>query len=450
MRRKLELLGSQRRLLAGCLVGLCVLMLAILVWGRHERGIAMAQMPAPPAPTVVVAEVIQQTVPLYEEYVARAEAIQTVELRARVAGFLEQVLFQEGGVVKEGQVLFVIERQPYEAALQAAKAQLARAQADLMQAQEQVGVLSARATLAQRQADLAKARQDVERFRPLARDRAVPQQDLDTALTTEQAAVAAVRAAEATLKDAELQQRIGILQARAAVESGKAAVIQAELNLSYTIIRAPMPGIIGFLAVHKGNLVGPSQHPVLATMSSVDPIKVTFGVSEVEYLRFAKRTGITASEKPPDFPFELILADESVHPHKGKAVAIDRAVDTQTGTVQVQVYFPNPTKLLRPGQFGRIRVAAEERPNAVLVPQTAVQELQGTHTVAVVDQDNKTAVRTVSIGSRFERYYVVLHGLAPGERVIVEGQQKVRPGMTVMPTLLPASRDNAAAQKGEH
>ena len=449
MRRRLALLGAQRRWLAGCLVGLCGLMVAMLVWGRNERGMAVAQMPAPPAPTVVVAEVLQKTVPLSEEYVARTEAVQTVELRARVEGFLEHVSFQEGSLVKEGQVLFVIERRPYEAALQAAKAQLAKAQADLTQAQEQVGVLNARATLAQRQANLAKARQDVERFRPLARDRAVPQQDLDTAVTTEQAAVAAVRAAEATLKDAELQHRIGILQGQAAVEAGKAAVIQAELHLSYTTIRAPVTGIIGFLAVHKGNLVGPSQHPVLATMSSVDPMKVTFGVSEVQYLRFAKRTGMTTSDQPPDFPFELLLADESIHPYKGKAAGLDRAVDTQTGTVQVQVYFPNPTSLLRPGQFGRIRVAAEELPDAVLVPQTAVQELQGTQTVVVVDQDNKTAVRPVRLGSRFERYYVVLHGLAPGERVIVEGQHKVRPGMTVMPTLLPASRDNTAdEQKG--
>jgi len=288
------------------------------------------------------------------------------------------------------------------------------------------------------------------RLQRVARDRAVPQQELDTAVTSEQAAVAAVRAAEAILKDAELQQRIGILQAQAAVESGTAAVIQAELNLSYTIIRAPMPGIIGFLATHKGNLVGPSQNPVLATMSSIDPMKVTFGVSEVEYLRFAKRTGMTTSDQPPDFLFELLLADQSVHPYQGKAASIDRAVDKQTGTLQVQVYFPNPNRLLRPGQFGRIRVAAEEHPHAVLVPQTAVQELQGTQTVVVVDQDNKAAVRLVSIGSRFERYYVVLQGLAPGERVIVEGQQKVRPGMTVMPTLLPASRDNTAAQKGGH
>lgn len=447
MRRGLELLGSQRLLLAGRLVGLGLLAWTVMVWGRSASWVATAQTPAPQAPTVVVAEVIQKTVPLYEEFVARTEAIRTVELRARVEGFLEQVLFQEGSVVKEGQVLFVIERPPYEAALQAAKAQRARAQADLTQAQEQVRVLSARAELVQRQASLAKARQDVARLRPLARDRAVPQQDLDTAVANEQVAVAAVQAAEATLKDAELQQRIGILQAQAAVESAKAVVTQAELNLSYTTIRASMQGIVGFLAVHKGNLVGPSQNPVLATMSSIDPMKVAFGVSEVQYLRFVKRTRATTSEQPPEFPFGLLLADDSVYPYTGKAAGIDRAMDPQTGTIRVQVYFPNPDRLLRPGQFGRVRVAAEELPNAVLVPQTAIQELQGTRTVLVVDQDNKAALRTITIGSRFEQYYVALQGVEPGERVIVEGQQKVRPGMTVLPTMPPVSRDKTTEQK---
>src|ERR1700740_1083854 len=179
MRRGLALPGY-RRLVSGVrLLGLGVLVWVLLVWGQSEPWMAVAQMPVPQAPTVIVAEVIQKTVPIYEEFVARTEALQTVELRARVEGFLEQVLFQEGTVVKEGQILCVIERRPYEAALQIAKAQLAKAEADLTQAQEQLGVLSARADLAQRQATLVKARQDVARLRPLAHDRAVPQQDLD-------------------------------------------------------------------------------------------------------------------------------------------------------------------------------------------------------------------------------------------------------------------------------
>ena len=355
---------------------------------------------------VVVAEVLQKTVPVYDEFVARTEALQTVELRARVEGFLEQVLFQDGAIVKEGQVLCVIERRPYEAALQTAKAQLAKAEADLTQAQEQVGVLSARADLAQRQANLVKARQDVARLRPLARDRAVPQQDLDAAIAQEQVAVAAVQAAEAALKNAEIQQRVGIRQAQAAVESAKAGVTQAELNLSYTTIRAPMLGIIGFLAVNKGNLVGPSQNPILATMSSIDPMQATFGVSEVQYLRFFKIASEAKSPQAPELSFELLLADDSVYPYKGKLAGIDRAVDPKTGTLRVQASFPNPRTLLRPGQFGRVRVAAEEVSNALLVPQTAVQEVQGIRTVLVVDHDNKAALRTITTEGRYENYYV--------------------------------------------
>src|SRR5499433_1000503 len=288
MRRRLALYGSRCLGRGEWLVGLASLGWALMVWGYSAPWMAEAQMPAPQPPTVIVTEVIQKTVPIYSEFVARTEAFQTVELRARVEGFLEQVLFQDGVMVKEGQVLCVIERRPYEAALQTAKAQLTKAEADLTQAQEQPGVLSARAELAQRQANLVKARQDVTRLRPLARDRAVPQQDLDAAVAQEQVAIASVQAAEATLKNAEIQQRVGVRQAQAAVESAKAGVTQAELNLSYTTIRAPIQGIIGFLAVSKGNLVGPGQNSVLATMSSVDPMQVTFGVSEEQYLHFFK------------------------------------------------------------------------------------------------------------------------------------------------------------------
>lgn len=448
MRRGLARHGSQCLVFGGRLAGLALLVWAMMAWGRSERWMAAAQMPVPQPPTVVVAEVIQKTVPIYDEFVARTAALQTVELRARVEGFLEQVLFQDGAVVKEGQVLCVIERRPYEAALQMAKAQLAKAEADLTQAQEQVGVLSARAEIAQRQANLVKARQDVARLRPLARDRAVPQQDLDAAVAQEQVAVAAAQAAAAALKNAEIQQRVGIRQAQAAVASTKAGITQAELNLSYTTIRAPMLGIIGFLAVNKGNVVGPSQNPILATMSSIDPMQVTFAVSEVQYLRFAKIARESKSPQVPEISVALHLADDSVYPYKGKLGSTDRAVDPKTGTLRVQASFPNPHALLRPGQFGRVRVSAEEVPNALLVPQAAVQEVQGIRTVLVVERDNKAALRTITTEGRYENYYIVVKGIGPGERVIVEGHQKVRPGMTVTPTLPPASGANAAETRG--
>jgi membrane fusion protein (multidrug efflux system) len=219
--------GQPQRSRLTCLRGLIWALFAVGLWGADALMFA-AQSPGTPAPTVVVAEVTPRTVPIYEEFVARTQAIHTVELRARVEGFLEQVLFQEGALVKAGQILFVIEQPPYKAALQSAKAQLATAQANLTQAQEQVDVLKARAELAQQRASLAKARQDVARLRPLARDRAVPQQDLDTAVAAEQVAAAGVQAAEAALKDTELQQRIGIRRAQAAVEAAQAAVTQAD------------------------------------------------------------------------------------------------------------------------------------------------------------------------------------------------------------------------------
>ena len=448
MRRRLALYGSRCLGRGEWLVGLASLGWALMVWGYSAPWMAEAQMPAPQPPTVIVTEVIQKTVPIYSEFVARTEAFQTVELRARVEGFLEEVLFQDGAMVKEGQVLCVIERRPHEAALQMAKAQLAKAEADLTQAQEQAGVLSARAELAQRHANLVKVRQDVARLRPLVHDRAVPQQDLDTAVAQEQVAVASVQAAEATLKNAEIQQRVGVRQAQAAIESAKAGVTQADLNLSYTTIRAPMQGMIGFLTVSKGNFVGPGQNPVLATMSSVDPMRVIFGVSEEQYLHFYKLATEAKSAGAPELVYKLILANDSVYPYQGKVVGIDRAVDPKTGTLKAGVSFPNPNNLLRPGQFGRVRVAAEEVPNALLVPQIAVQEVQGVQSVLVVDHDNRAALRTLTTEGKYEHYYIVAKGLAPGERVIVEGHQKVRPGMTVTPTSPPASGAKAAETKG--
>ena len=360
-----------------------------------DRTKAKEAAPAPPPPAVVVAEVVKKTVPIVAEFVAQTDAVQTVELRARIQGVLEHVRFKEGADVKEGQVLFEIERTQYEAALQSARAQLAKAQAELARAQEQVEVLRSQAELEQRQAALAKAKLDVARLKPLAQAKAVPQVDLDNALAAEQVAVAGVAAARAALKDTELNQRIGIQQAQAAVEAGRAAVTQAQLDLAYTTIRAPVSGIIGRLDVDEGNLVGRGEPTLLATMSTVDPIKVSTTVSEVDYLRFARRAAGRASTDP-SLALELVLADGTVHPHKGRVTTLDRTVDPKTGTIVFEALFPNPEKLLRPGQFGRVRAVVEERQNAILVPQRAIQETQGQKTVLVVDQKDKVALRTVT------------------------------------------------------
>jgi membrane fusion protein (multidrug efflux system) len=400
--------------------------------------------PAPPAPAVVVAEVVKKTVPITAEFVAQTDAVQTVELRARVQGVLERVRFKEGAEVKEGQVLFEIEKSQYEAALQTARAQLAKAQSDLAKAQEQVEVERSRAELDQRKAALAKAQADVARLRPLAQAKAVPQVDLDNALAAEQVASAGVAAAEAALKDTGLSQRIGIQQAQAAVEAGRAAVTQAQLDLNYTTIKAPVTGIIGRLSVDEGNLVGRGEPTLLATMSTYDPIKISATMSEVDYLRFARRAAERKAGRA-ETPLELVLADGTRYPLKGQATTLDRTVDPKTGTIVVEATFPNPDKLLKPGQFGRVRAVVEERPDAILVPQTAVQEIQGAKSVLVVGAEDKVALRSVTLSDRIGDLIIVTRGLEPGERVIVEGVQKVRPGIQVKPTLAASAAPDAPA-----
>ena len=378
---------------------------------------------------------------------AQTDAVQTVELRARIQGVLEHVRFEEGADVKKGQVLFEIQRTQYEASLQSARAQLAKAQAELARAQEQVEVHRARRpSSSSARPRSRRPRLDVARLRPLAQAKAVPQVDLDNALAAEQVTAAGVAAAEAALKDTELAQRIGIQQAQAAVEAGRASVTQAQLDLAYTTIQAPVSGIIGRLDVDEGNLVGRGEPTLLATMSTVDPIKVSATVSEVDYLRFARRAAGRTAAAEQALQLELILADGTVHPHKGRVTTLDRTVDPKTGTIVVEALFPESRKA---PASGAVRASARRgrgaRENAILVPQRAVQETQGQKTVLVVDQENKVALRTVTLNERIGDLMIVTRGLEPGERVIVEGIQKVRPGMQVKPEAAPPSGTPPAA-----
>ncbi|SRR2546427_5108468 len=420
----------------GCLASIALL---VATAGCQQRDATAAkQPPAPPPPTVIVAEVPQRTVQVSTEFVARTEAVPTVEIRARVSGVLEQVRFKEGSEVRQGQVLFVIQQAEYKAALQSARALLAKAQADLTRARDTSIVERSRAQVDQAKADHGKNQADVARYRPLVKEQAIPQQDLDTAVSRETAAGAGVEAAQAMLKDTELSQRTAIQLAEAAVESGKAAVIQADLNLKYTVVESPVTGIVSKLAVDAGNLVGKSEPTLLATVSAINPMFVDFSIPEVEYLRLVKRVpGLGRGEVRRDTApvLDLLLADGSVFPHQGRPIFIDRAIDLKTGTLQVRGEFPNPQWVLRPGQFGRVRVAIEEVPDAILVPQIAVQELQGAKTVLVVGEGDKVAQRTVTLREPYEQFYIVTAGLKPGERVIVEGIQKARPGMQVKPEL---------------
>jgi membrane fusion protein, multidrug efflux system len=398
--------------------------------GESEEQKKKASAGAAAPVSVVVTPVIQKTVPIITEFAARAEARDTVELRARVEAFLEGIHFQEGRPVTKGQLLFTLDKRKYEAELQNAKAQMAKAKADLQFAQEKVTVESARAKLEQAKAELSKADLDVARLTPLAKENAVPQQDLDNALVQQRVGKANVDAAKANFDTVVLNQKTSVDQAMASVMAGEAAVKNADLDVSYCTITAPMDGLIGQRLVSPGNLVGRGEPTLLATISTLDPLRVSFAISEAEYMKIAARMG-NAANKP--VPIELILADGSVFPHKGKAVIAERAVDEKTGTLTIIAEFPNPERLVRPGQFGRVRGAIDTAKDAILIPQQAIMEEQSSRTVYVVDAGNKVVIRTVVLAERYGDLVIVKEGVKPGERVIVEGLQKVRPGMIVTP-----------------
>jgi membrane fusion protein, multidrug efflux system len=394
----------------------------------------------PPPPSVVVAEVAQKTVPIYSEFVGQTRAEETVDLRARVEGVLQKIYFQEGTPVRKGQLLFTIDKRPFEAALQSAKAVLAKAQSDLEQARQRTDVLQAQAQLADAQAVLSRTEQDLARLRPLAKEKAVTELDLDAAIAAQKSAKATVDARQANLTNLEAAVKYTIQRAAAEVSASKARVIQAELDLSYCSIHSPISGIIGFIQVDKGNLVGRGDATLLATVSLSNPLLVDFNLSEIEFLKLTDPD--TAKKRASDLRFELILSDDRVHPGEGVFKVVDRTVDPQTGTMKVEASFPNPNSYLRPGQFARVRVPVAEYENAILVPQRAVQELQGARTVMVVDSQNKVSLRTIKVGDKSDNYFIVLEGLNAGERVIVEGMQKARPGSEVKPSNATVASDN--------
>jgi len=388
---------------------------------------------APPPPTVVVEEVTQRTVPIYGEYVGQTRADETVELRARVEGILQKVYFSEGAPVKKGQLLFTIDKRTFQAAVQSAKAALAKANADLAQARQRTDVIQAQAELADVQATYSRAQSDLNRMKPLAKEKAVTELELDAAVAAEKSAKANVDAKLANLKNLEDQVKYTIERADAEVLAAKARLTQAALDLSYCDIYSPLNGIIGFLQVDEGNLVGRGDATLLATVSLSNPLLVDFTISETDFLRITNPE-TKNKRKRSDLRFELILSDESVHKEPGTFNVVDRTVDPTTGTLKVQASFPNPGSHLKPGQFARVRVPVEERENAILVPQRAVQEMQGAKTVLVVDQKNMVQVRSIRIGGKSENNIIVLDGLNAGERVIVEGMQKAKPGSEVKPT----------------
>lgn len=407
--------------------------------GPRARGQSTTAAVFPP-PAVMVTKAIQATVPVYEEVVAQTVAVQTVALRAQIAGTLEQVLFKEGTEVRRGQTVFVVDQRPYVAALQSARAQLATARANLNQALEQVALKQAQAQLTALQATLANSQVLVKRDQYLVAQHAIAQQQLDDDETAMKAAAANVDAQQAVVKNTALSTQTGIEQAKAGVQQADAAVTQAQLNLNYTTVQAPVDGIISLLSVDQGNLVSVNQQ--LATLTTLDPMIAQMSISEVTFLHLARQAGSATAHPgqvvPTALAFQLILPDGTAYSRPGTFRAVNNIANPQSGTILVQATFPNPDRLLRAGLYARVRVRTQDRPNTVLVPQSAVQTIQGSRIVYVVDSDNTVALRTITDGGPYGPFFVVLNGVRAGEHVIVQGVQKARPGGKVSPTVQPA------------
>jgi len=356
-----------------------VLFFALVMFLSPAVGCKKEQKAGPSVPDVEVFTVAQKNVPIYLEWVGTADGVVNATIRAQVQGYLIKQNYKEGDFVKKGQILFEIDPRTFQAAVEQAKGQLAVQQASW---------------------DTAKA--NLKRIKPLAEKNAVSLKDLDDATGREQATYASVLAA-------------------------KAAVDKAELDLGFTRITSPVDGIAGAAKAQIGNLVGPGSVDELTTVSTVDPIKVYIQISEQEWLKAMEQRKQGAAKRP----LELILADGTVYPHKGEFSFADREVDVRTGTIKVATLFPNPSNLLRPGQFGKIRAEMSIQKNALLIPQRAVTEMQGQYLVAIVGKENKISIKRVKPGNRVQSDWIIDEGLKPGEQVVAEGVQKVKEGMTV-------------------
>jgi membrane fusion protein (multidrug efflux system) len=384
----------------------------------------------PPAPQVSVVVTSVQNTPVFSEYVGQTFARDMVEVRGRVDGYIEKRLFETGADVLAGQPLYVLDLRPYEADVRKANGDLAQSMANQDFAARQVGLLQAQADLAQAEANLVKARMDVERLQPLVDQKAAPHQDLDNAKAALSAIEANVRAKQASVEQARLSTKAQIETTQGQVESSKANVLTSELNLEYATIRAPINGRIGDSLVQVGGLVTRGSPQPLTTIVPLDVIWVRFKLSEEEYFEYKRGNALVANSKSG---LQLVLSDGKVFPHEGRIEGTVNQIDSRTGTIELQASFPNPEKLLLPGQFGRVRLKTGDRPNVVLVPQRAVQELQGSQSVLIVGLDNKVSVQPVVMGERIGENWIVLQGLKSGERVIVEGLQKAMPGTIVDP-----------------
>ena len=376
-----------------CLIVIGLIVRAVLP-SKHALGAPNA------SPDVQVAEVEQKDVPIYGEWIGTLDGLVNADVRAQVTGYILKQGYQEGAFVRKGELLFEIDPRPFQAALDQAEGQSAQAKASL-----------ANAEAVQHRTEL-----DVNRYTPLAKEQAASQQDLDNAVQNNLAAIATVETAKAQIKTSE------------------AAVETARINLEFTRLVAPIDGVAGQAQLQVGALVNPSSGPV-TSVSTVNPIKAYFTVGEPQYLAWRKRFPSEASrlEADKNLRLQLILADGSTYAHVGSFYFADRQVNEGTGAIRLAGLFPNPDNILRPGGYGKVRAVIRLQKDALLVPQRAVSELQGGYQVAVVDGNNKVSIRTVEVGDRVGSEWVISEGLNRGEKIVVEGVQKLRAGATVNP-----------------
>jgi len=352
---------------------------------------ACAKKEPPPAsvPDVQIVEVIQRDEPIYSEWIGTLDGFVNAEIHPKIEGYLLKQAYKEGTLVKQGETLFLIDPRQFKAVLDQAKGIRARAEASL-----------------------AKAVVDVNRYTPLAAQKAISQQELDNAQAAER-------------------------EASAAVDTARANVAQAQLNLDWTRVASPITGVVGIANAQVGDLVNPQT--LMTTVSQVDPIKVHFNISEKEYLRYAEKINRPVPpEEGAEGKLELVLDDGTTFPERGRVLVANRQVDVKTGTMEVRGSFANPGNILRPGQYARVRATMETKKGALLVPQRAVSELQGAYLVGVVGADGKADIRNVKVGERIGSLWIIEKGLNPGDKVIVEGLALVKPGMTVNAKPAPA------------
>ena len=352
--------------------------------------------PPPPPPEVQIITLQATNVPIFEEWIGTLQGYVNAQIRAQVTGYLQAQDYAEGSEVKKGDLLFQIDPRPFQATLD-----------------------QAHARLAQDKAQLGKTELDVKRYVPLAKEQAISQEELDDAVQANLGAVAQIKSDEALIET-------------------------AQLNLGFTRVTSPIDGLAGIALAQIGDLVGQSSGNVLTTVSTINPIKVYFQVSEQSYLNFWRRY-INSTDADSTVPLQLVFADGSVYPGQGKFFFADRQVDPNTGTLQIVGVFSNADFVLRPGQYGRVRAQTQTRTNALIVPQRAVTELQGSYQVTLVTETNTAHVQNVEVGDQVGSAWIINNGLKPGDRVVIEGIQKAKEGAAVNPKPFGGDTNSAAA-----